>query len=92
MDPHLSSVFLYHKFPTGVSVLDLSLLRKEMKDDRRETVLAAPRTGDLSRLRAQLSPGLTDLLNCGGGIFPQVRDLDYNTGQTAASLKTALRP
>lgn len=86
MDPHLSSVFLYQSFPTGVSVLVLSHLGKEMKNNRREIILAAPRTGDLARLRAVLSPGLVDLLSYGGGILPKVRDLDYNAGQTAASL------
>lgn len=86
MDPHLSSVFLYQSFPTGVSVLVLSHLGKEMKNNRRETALAAPRTGDLARLRAVLSPGLVDLLSYGGGILTEVRDLDYNAGQTVASL------
>lgn len=59
-----------------------------MEDDRKETILAVPHTVGLARLGAALSPALPDLLSYGGGIFPEVRDLDCKAGQTAADLKT----
>lgn len=49
---------------------------------RWRTIEAAPHTVDLA-----LSPALPDLLSYGGGIFPEVRDLDCKAKQTAASLK-----
>lgn len=63
--PTYPSVFLYHKFPTGVSVLDLYLPSLplqlfpggggEIEDYRSKTILAAPPIVDQTMLRAALS-------------------------------------